>query len=44
MIHNLVSSIGFRLDEFIKNKLSISEDSVGDFKSSRYEWEHESRS
>ena len=28
MIHNLVSSIGFRLDEFLKNKLSISEDSV----------------
>ena len=28
MIHNLVSSIGFRLDEFIKNKLSISEDTV----------------
>lgn len=28
MIHNLVSSIGYRLDEFIKNKLSISEDTV----------------
>ena len=28
MIHNLVSSIGFRLDEFIKNKLSITEDTV----------------
>ena len=28
MIHNLVSSIGFRLDEFIKNKLSIAEDTV----------------
>lgn len=28
MIHNVVTSIGYRLDEFIKNRLSISDDTV----------------
>ena len=28
MIHNVITSIGLRLDEFIKNKLSLTEDTV----------------